>query len=877
MRNTLGMKIRMLFRRRQAAAKLQDELRFHLDEQTQENIAAGMKPDEARNAALRSFGNPSMIREQARATWNWTGLELLLHDLRFGLRGLRRSPGFTLIAVLVIALGIGANVAIFTVVRGVLLRPLPFRDPERLTTIYESQVIDNNTGNPVAGGMYKAWRDQNHSFSSLALSGPEEFNLTGGAVPEKLHGVACTANFLSTLGVRPALGRDFTPADDQLSANGTALLSWGLWKRDFAGDPAILNRDIHLNSRVYTIIGVLPAWFTFPGDAKAQILTAVYHDKPAERMASLENHNFAVVGRLRDSVTVAQGNADLSLISRRVYGQHRNLGFIGKSANVMPLLKSMVGDLERPLYVLLAATGCVLLIACLNVANLLIARSVARRREIAIRAALGGSALRLLRAHLIESFLLAITGGALGLALAEGALQWLIHTRGDMSRVEAIHVDATVLAVAFALMLFCAVFAGVLSTSGTRGKQILAAMQEGSRSNSAGHARAGLRRTLLALEVGLTVVLLITAGLLLKSYQRLRGSDMGCITQNVLTLRVNLFGAHYREPAQIVGFYSALLERVRALPGVTAAGLTMALPGAGYWSDAGFAILEHPPLPPGTTLFAINRYIDPGYFQTLGIPLLRGRGFNPDQRLDKAREIVISKLLADRFFPNEDPIGKHMRSDGSTVYTVVGIVGDTRHEIAEQPFPTQYLPIYTGYLNNSALAIRTAGDPDLLAQPIERIVHDLDPEMPVADLQTMDELLGHSTADQSFDAAILLGFAAVSLVLAAAGLFGVLSYLVTQRTSEIGIRIALGAQRETVLRLMLFDGLRPAAIGLVLGLTASVGTVRLVRSMLFGTQPLDAPTYVIVSGLLLVVATLACLVPAWRASRLNPMQALRSE
>jgi len=868
----------MLFDRKRAGAQLQDELQFHLQQQIAENVAHGMNTKDAHTAAMRTFGNPALLREQTRATWIWNWLESLLRDLRLSVRTLGGSPGFASIAILVMALGIGANVALFTVVRSVLLKPLPFRDPNRLLMLYESDVAGGGRYGVVSSGMYMEWRKQNHSFSDMAAITPAEFNLAAinGALPEKLHGTNCTWNLLPVLGVQPALGRSFIEADDRLSANGTVLLSWALWQRRFGGDPGILNQTIQLNTRAYTVIGILPQWFAFP-DASTQLWTSVYHDKPADSMESLGNHQFRVIGRLRPGFTMQQAAADVSLIARRVHDQHPDQAFVGNSATTLPLLDHMVGDLQRPLYVLFAAAGCVLLIACLNVANLLVARAAARRKELAIRSALGCGRLRLICERLMESLILSATGGALGLLLASAAVHWLVATRQEMSRVEAIHIDGVVVAFSAAIVAFCSLFAMAISSGNVPDRNALAGLQESSRSLSTDRSRATLRKVLLSLEVGLTVALLIGAGLLLRSYQRLRSSDIGCITQNVLTMRLDLFGSHYREPAQLVNFYSTLFERIRALPGVTSAGFVQVVPGAGYWGDTIFEILEHSPSPHSTQDYALVRWADPGYFTAMGIPLLRGHTFDASKRLDRAREVVISKQFADRYFPGEDPLGKHMKIDGNRIYVVAGVVGDTRYQLSQEPQPMQYLPLYEGFGNNGALVIRSNKDVEQLALPVQRIIGQLDHDLPVSDLLTMNQLLGKSTQDESFNATLLLGFAAVSLVLAAVGLFGVLSYIVAQRTSEIGIRIALGAQRSEVLRLVLLDGLTPALIGLVFGMVASVGATRLIVSMLYGTKPLDPEVFALVSATLLFVATVACVVPAWRASRLDPMTILRME
>jgi putative ABC transport system permease protein len=878
----LRMRMLMLFGRGNARARLDEELRDHLERQIEENIAAGMTAEEARLAALREFGNPALLREQARGTWNWIWLEGMLRDVRYGMRTLGRTPGFAAIAILVMALGIGANVTMFTIVRSVLLKPLPFAEPNQLVMVYERGVVDeaDSQFNVVTGGMFTEWKRQNKTFQDIGLAGAggSEFNLSGagGQLPEKLHGVICTWNLLPLLGVKPALGRGFTADDDQLSANGTVLLTWGLWKRRFGGDPAIINQSVHINTRSYIVIGVLPAWFVYPEDPAVQLLTPVYHDKPADRMNSLGNHQFEVIGRLRPGVTAEQATADLALIARRLHDAHLDNPLIGKAAVARPLLEDMVVDARRPLYVLFAATGCVLLIACLNVANLLVARGAVRRKEQAIRMALGGGRLRLLRENLMESLLLAVAGGAGGIALAWAAIEWLAKTRPDLSRVEAVHIDGVVLVFTAGLIVLCALFAGVIGSMVSRDARLLASLQESSRAASAGQGRVRLRKGLLAVEVGLTVVLLVCAGLLLKSYERLRSSDMGCTTHNVLTMRIGLFGGRYNDRAEKVNFFSELLTRVRALPGVEGAGFVQAVPGQGYWGDGPFEIVEHPPQPVGQMQLAIYRWADPGYFAAMGIPILRGRSIDPGKRLDGADESVISKSFADQHLPGEDPIGKHLRVDGH-VLTIVGVVGDTRYAPAEDPRPMEYLPLYSGFPNNGTLVIRSSRDVEQQALPVQRIVQSMDRDLPVSDVMTMEQLLGKSTMDASFDATLLAVFAGLSLLLAAVGLFGVLSYIVAQRTSEIGIRIALGARREQVLRKVMLDGLRPALLGLVLGLAASAGAAKEIASMLYGTEALDMSVFAGVSGALLLVAAAACLVPAWRASRLDPMRALRTE
>jgi predicted permease len=892
----LSMKIRMLFGRRSAGAELDSELCFHLDRQIEENRAAGMSPEEARMAALRAFGNPTLLREQTRAAWSWNGLESLLRDLRYGFRTLRRSPGFTLVAVAVTALCIGASTSLFTIVRSVLLRPLPFRDPSTLVMIYEHFRAPelnqpNYDWNPVAPADFFDWRAQNqtstHGFADMAVWRYAGFNLTGerGDLPEQVDARGASFNLFPLLGVDAAIGRTFTESEDRPDGD-VALLTWNLFERRFAGDSSIVGRQIHLDGKPYTVVGVLPTDFTYP-DSRVQLWVPYRSGMPPEVLNHHDFHFSRVVARLRPGVSLSSAISQVAALQYRLHMQYLSAP-VAEDAVSRDITEDLAKDVKKPLLLLMAAVGCMLLIGCLNVASLLIARSAARQREVAIRGALGARRWTLVREQLIESLLISLAGGALGVGLSFAATRWLAAAWKDLPTANSIQVDGAVLAFACALVLLAALFSGLLPAISSTAKSVFATLQASARTTGSSLSRTALRKTLLTIEIAVTVVLLIGAGLLLKSFFRLRTTDVGADTANVLTLRYSLPDHKYPAQTQKNAFNEALLARVRALPGVRAVALGSVFPGAGYGGDDIFMVQEHPPIPPGQLLpDAMDRIADPGYFQALGIPLLRGRFFTSDDRGAQGQKIIISRLLAEKFLPGEDPIGKHMHvpawdnpGAAPTSYEVVGEVGDTLWQVGQPVTATMYTPAFVTDHNGGpgyALAVRTASDPLAIAIPVQKQIAALDPGLPVSDVLTLDDVIGQSVGSASLSATLVLAFAILSLLLASVGLYGVLSYLAAQRTSEIGIRIALGAQREQVLRLMLLDGLRPALLGLVLGLAASAAAVRLIRSMLYETQPLDPVIFAAVAGLLLLVAALACFSPAWRASRLDPMQALRTE
>jgi putative ABC transport system permease protein len=864
---------------------LERELQSDLELEEEEQREHGLSPEEARSAALRAFGNPTLIREHTRAVWSWNRLENLLRDLRISIRTLLRSPGFSVIAVLVMALCIGAATSLFTVMRSVLLKPLPFRDPERLVMIYEhfrdpSMNVQQFNYNAVAPADFYDWRAQTHGFEDMAAARWGQFNMTGerGELPELVGALGGSWNLFPLLGVQAAIGRTFTESEDRPDGNAV-MLTWNLFERRFGGDQSIVGRQIHLDGKPYTVVGVLPKWFTYP-DAKVQLWVPYESGLPP---AILQHHDFhfsRVVARLRPDVSLASALSQVEAVQYRLHLQNMNAP-VAEDVASKTLIEDLAQDVKKPLIILFSAVACMLLIGCLNVANLLVARSAARQKEIAIRSALGAQRMTLIREQLLESLLVSIAGGVTGVLLSLATTKWLVSTWTNLPSAQSIHADGVVLAFACALVFAAALLAGLLPAISSTGKGTIAALQASSRSGAGSQSRTALRKMLLTVEIATTVVLLIAAGLLLKSFWRLRTTDVGCATDNVLTMGYSLPAEKYDSPEKVNAFNERLLERVRALPGVRAAALGSILPGAGAREDDSFTILEHPPIAPGKALpDALYRLADPGYFSTLQIPLLSGRFFTSDDRAGRPMTIIISRQLAQQYFPGEDPLGKHLHivAFGDADYEIVGVVADTLYQVGQPTQATMYSSVLNGGNHMGlSLAVRTASDPLAISIPVQKKIAELDPELPVSDAFTMQQIIARSLGNASLSASLVLAFAVLSLMLASVGLYGVLSYLTTQRTCEIGVRLALGAQRGQVVRLMVGDGLRPAIYGLVLGLAVSAGAVRLIQSMLYGTRPLDPAIFAAVAATLLLVAALACLVPAWRVSRIDPMQALRTE
>jgi predicted permease len=876
--------------RKRSDTELQSEIEAFLTEEAADNEARGMSQGEARRQAQLKLGNAQTVHESLWAQNSPLLLSGIARDVKYAFRTLSRTPGFSIIAITVMALCMGAATSLYTIVRSVLLRPLPFRDPAQLVMVYErhrtaQSKADDSNFSSVAPASFYDWRSKTNGFEDMAILRYASYNLTGerNELPESVRAAAGSWNLFPLLGVQPALGRSFNEAEDRPGST-VVMLTWSVFQRRFAGNPAIVGRPIHLDGRSYTVVGVLPSWFTYP-DAGIQLWVPYQADVTPEFLEHHDYHQSQVIARLRPNVSLASALAQVGAVQ---YQLHLENPYAPVSEDVAPrsLNEDLAGNVKKPLSLMMYAVACMLLIGCLNVANLLVARGAARQREVAIRSALGAQRAILIREQLTESLLICAAGGVGGILLSILSTQALAQAWKDLPTAQSIHIDGAV--IAFACLLMCAttLVAGLLPALSTTGRTMTNALQTSARTGASSVSRTVLRKSLLTVEIAITVILLVAAGLLLKSFLRLRSADVGSITGNMLTLEYSLPAKKYDTPAKVNAFNEQLLERVRNIPGVRGVALGNTLPGAGYWGDFKFTVKEHPPFKPGEELpGAMSRWADPDFFRTLGIPLVSGRFFTADDRADRADKVIVSRELVRQYFPDDDPIGRHLRvpahphpgDPNNADYEVVGVVGDTLYQVGWEAKPAMYFPILEGGGNSDMLGVHTMSDPLRFAVPVQKQIASLDPELPVSEVRTMDQVVGASLINASLSATLVLAFAILSLLLASVGLYGVLSYLTAQRTTELGIRMALGAQRDQLLRLVLIDGLGPALFGLGLGLVASLAATRILQSMLFGTKPLDP---VILSGVvatLLAVAILACLVPAWRASRLNPARALRSE
>ena len=799
-----------------------------------------------------------------------------MRDFRFAFRRLVHNPGFSLAAVVVLALGIGANAAIFTVVRAVLLAPLPYPHPERLVHVYERNVVGENPFNSVSAPNFYDWQRDSKSFEQMGLLGDwtASFLPDDGGLPENLEGTICTFDFFTTLGVKPSMGRTFTDTEDRHGAPRVVVISDSLWKQRFGAGRDVIGSQMRLDGEPHTIVGVMPPGFNYPR-AAVQVWLPLWQNVGEYTRQVRGIHRFNAVARLKPGVSVEQARAEVDAIARRIRARYPET-LTGKGGNVVRMDERMVAGVRPMLLVLLGAVGCVLLIACVNVTNLLLARAVSRRREVAVRVALGANRVRIVRQFLLESSILALAGAALGLVIAMLGTRELTRMVGYIPRISNAQVDPIVLAFTSAVAVACGMAVGVVPALWSWRAGLSGAMQEGGRSATAGRGRGLFRDSMVAIEVALSLMLLVGAGLMLKSLYKLHSVNPGFPIGRVLTIRFSL-PPGIKPEARVVGLYRDLLEKVRAQPGIESAGLVTVAPLGGHFEDWVFTIDEHPPLPPGHFLDAVVRFADPGYFQAMGIPLKRGRAFQEADSLKAANKAIVSESLAATFFPNEDPIGKRLRTSESVACEIVGIVGDTRQNLAQVPEPAMYFPLYRGDHTYATLMLRASGDPNLLSLPVQKTMRALAPDLPAVTVKTMEAMMDGATSQHRFGLTLIALFAGLALVLASIGLYGVLAYSVSQRTNELGIRVALGAAAPDIMWLVLRQGLKPAAVGIAAGLAGAMAASRLLRALLFEVSSNDPMVMLAVAAVLAAVAVLASLLPSRRATRTDPVVALRAD
>jgi putative ABC transport system permease protein len=867
------------WRRRQREEDLNKEIESHLDMAASERTGRGESPAEARHSARREFGSADLVREVTRDQWGRRWLEHLLQDVRYGLRVLRKSPGFTAVAVLTLALGIGPNTAIFSVVNAVLLRPLPYPHSERLVWTWGRFQLGNQAA--VSPLDFRDYRTENHVFEHFAAFAEEVqiFNLTGGEKSVQVHARMVTTGFLEAFGVSPLQGRTFHPIDEQAAEPRVVILSEGFWRRHFAGNNAVVGSTLALDGRPVTVVGIAPDRFKFlePYD--------LWFPAPflAKGMQTRKSHFLRPVGLVKSGVSLAQAQSELDTIARRL-----ETGFPDSDRNrsllVVPLSVVLVGSVQPALLALWVAVALVLLIACANVANLFLTHATARRKEAGIRISLGAGAGRLTRQWLAESMMIALAGGGLGVLAALWGMDALrSFAAASVPRAAEVHLDSTTLLFTLALSLLTGLLLGIVPALQWRQLDLREALSEGG--NRAGDdGRRGLRGPLVVTEFALALMLLTGAGLVLKSVWNLLRVNPGFQSENVLTTRIVVPTERYPEPSRRMAFYDQLMEHLTALPGVEAVGAVSELPLSGQLNDTFFTPQGFHGTDSEQRPNANFRIIMPGYFSALNVAIFEGRGFNTTDSTPGKKTVIINEPLAHAYFPNESPIGKHVTvwegSSGDVTREIVGVVGGIRHfALQSAPYPEMYVPLAQTptYSSTMNIVIRTSRNPNRLSGPIRTTVQEIDPNEALGEIQKMDEIVNASTADSRLSGFLLGLFAALALFLASVGIYGVMSSAISQKTHEIGIRMALGAQHKDVLRLVLRQGLQLVLAGLALGVAASLGLTRFLAGLLFGVTATDPATFAGVISLLALVALAACYIPARRAAKVDPMVALRYE
>jgi len=883
----IRLRLQTLFRRNRSTERLNDEIQYHLEQEIAENVASGMSPEEARYAAMRTFGNPTFLKEETRDTWGWTWLEQIAGDLRYGARMLRKSPGFTTAAVLTLALGIGANTVIFSAVYAVLMRPMPFKDVNRLVFVTKNNPPRGWVRNNISPAEVIGWREESGAFEDLAAFSGASCVVTGSGEPEEDPCEVASSNLFPVLGVAPFLGRTFSAEEDQSNSPKAAILSYGFWRRHFGADQAVIGRAIVVNGLVHTIAGVMPASFSHLYATPYGAVPEMWVSGIALSRQNSDNDYWGV-GRLKPGITVKQAEAQMDVVSARIEKEFADLQ--GWRAQLLSFRQNISGDTRPALFVLMGAVILVLLIACANMANLLLARGASRAGEFATRTALGASRSRMVAQLMMESLTLSLTGGLLGVLLATWgckgmaalAPKYLLNSAPGLGNGAA---DGRVLAFSLAIVVATTLLFGLAPALQSSNSELTESLKETGRGGAQTRSSRQFRNALVVCQVALAVVLLAGAGLMVRTLSLLSRVDLGFDTRNVLTMGVPLSGDRYKHPQTVVDFWQRVVAGVIALPGVDSASVSRDLPVDG-WAGQFFTTAENPNPPAGQVPDANYLVAGPEYFRTLQIPLKRGRSFNEQDTERSERVVIVNEELARKYWPGKDPLGKQLRpgSRGSDQpwLTVVGVAGNVRSQGPDSRFQAEiYVPLeqFPWMLRPQNLLVRTSSGirPESVAHAVVGQVHLVDAGQPAADVKTLETVAAEPLMQQRMVMALLLSFAGLALALSTLGVYSVVFYAVARRTKEMGIRMALGAQPRSLLRLIIGTGLRPVVIGIVAGMTGALMLTRLMTDLLFGVKPNDPATFVVVSALLVVTSVLACYLPARRAASVDPMVALRYE